>query len=110
MDHRYNLWLDAEEALDARGADQATRDAVFDAIVGQQQRTLDRIGVVGLVNSAVKSAGGQASFARYVRVSQSHLSLMLHGHREFNDQVLTAAGIRRTKLEIERFEPIGVTS
>ncbi|NPD67270.1 hypothetical protein HN018_06745 [Lichenicola cladoniae] len=103
---RYAHWLDLEEELEKHHAPEALTSALFDLVMGKSARTLDRVGVIGTINTAVKSLGSQAAFAKAAHVSQPHLSLMLSGQRDFNDQVLIAAGIRRYRVDIERFDLI----
>ncbi|MCO6160657.1 hypothetical protein ACFFGF_04850 [Asaia lannensis] len=58
---------------------------------------IDEIDVFGIVNNAVYRAGSQTAFARQAGVSKQALNNQIHSRddRNFTEEVLAAAGLRR---------------
>jgi DNA-binding phage protein len=72
-------------------------------------RTIDRFAVMGLLNAAVRDAGGEAAFARKHGLTRQEVHEAMKGNRHPAPGMLTAVGIRKavkvTYEMIERRDP-----
>jgi hypothetical protein len=72
-------------------------------------RTIDRIDVMGRLNSAIRTAGGESAFARTHGLSRQEVHEAMKGNRHPAPGMLAAVGVRKavkvTYELIERRDP-----